>query len=178
LGIKSGLVGMTKGRPPTKSELESVLIPVAREHQFEVLSTKYLIDDNPVWTWKVDPDDKNLYEAVIASGPFAGKTGDVLALNDGEKPSLNDTMQQPRAVFSWVMVLRPRGMETSEVKVGVMRQAVRDALTPFRNMGSSFVTSTKTVEVEAQDAKQQKKLGATAAFVGIALTLLSIGVNR
>lgn len=177
LGVKVGMVGQAPGRAPTLNELNALFLPVIRSHQFEVVGTpKYVLDDNPVWTWKYDAPN-NVWEAVIASGPFAGQTGSVLALNQNERPTLKDTLDNPKGLFSYSVVLRPTNLEMPEGKAGILMKAIRDARRPYSNLGISFSSKYSIVPVAAPKNPEKKGALATAALIGIGISLLSWGAG-
>ncbi len=179
-GLKISLVGMSPSRAPSLNELSALLLPLARSYQYEVLGTPtYVVDDNPVWSWKYD-QAAGLWQSVVASGPFAGAEGDTISFSDqNARPTLAHTSALPKSVFSWAVTLRPTNLELPEAKVGIMREAVRNALSVFRNLGSAITTSAKVVAVDAP-AKPNTvaKAVGSAALIGIALTLLSTAAGK
>jgi hypothetical protein len=170
-GLKVELTGMTK-RPVTKAEISTILNPLFKEHQFEVLKVGFMEDNAPVWVWSWDAANK-VWVARVMSGPFNGQEGAVVASD--KPPTAEDTADLPRALWAYTAVMRPTNLELPESKVGLVRDAVRKSLNPLRNVVGGINTRTVVVAVDPPEKKGIAPVLGTAALIGIALTALSLG---
>ena len=164
----------------SKGEFGTILNPIFRGHQFEILSSKLVIDDHPIWRWEKSGADQ--WDPVIASGPFTGHetVGPIMGSAEGEAiraPTLADTAKLPNYVEEYTTILRPTNLEMPEGKRGQLNAAMRPALRPLRAAtDSSIFTATSIVAVpdpRKPNVSAAPLLLGTAAIIGVALTLFS-----
>ncbi len=169
----------------SKGEFGTILNPIFKSHQFEILSAKLVIDDHPIWRWEKSGPEQ--WDPVIASGPFTGHeiVGPIMGSAAGEAiraPTLQDTARLPRFVEEYTTILRPTNLELPESKRRQLNAAMRPALRPLRAAtDSSIFTATSVVAVpdpRKPEVSAAPLLLGGAVIIGIALTMFSQAAGR
>jgi len=198
-GLKVSVLTESNRSVPV-GEFNLLFTPVLKELGLELVGKpKLAVDDQPIWVWRKlyqDPSDpaikpgEYVYEAVLASGPFKGHVGPVMAPSDCTQkfdaqgreiswkcevgtPTVKDTAALPRYVSEWSVMLRPVTAEDMSSKKSEVSKALREPRgTLQKALQGSVGTQVKLAQVESPKAKGTAG-GATAAIIGIALAALA-----
>lgn len=162
------------GQRISRSQFDVLFIPEIKRLGFELAGDPELvIDDNPIWLWKQDPQEKTTWSAVVGSGPFSGLQGSVISFGtDTGRPQASDTSKLPVALESWTAALRPTAGVVDDAQLGSLRAALRTVAAPLRSLAGDGGNATSAVL-----APVAKKSGSLLPLIGGALGIALLAMN-
>lgn len=175
-------------RAPTEAELTALLKAFIESHRLELVGKPVRVADTvPVWVWKSEANEYGggkTWWAEVATGPFKGLMTAVRS--SYAPPTQQDTIALPQALVTWTARLKPVTLEEPE---SLRAQLVSDARADTR-LKAALSSAMGVVPGEGPVPNTNAKLAAvdqksggraavaTAAIIGIALTMISIGSGK